>query len=205
MDAQIIIAGMLGLFLGSGAALKRSGPYIFFFITTPILSAITLTLFMDGLDIPGFDMQFDRYLPMVMKNQTELIMWLGKGLVAGLVLQWVAKGLMNPPEKRRIRTQSVIDQNTPMTRRKYLKTLGLPKTAGPREITLAWTRLSREASSQKWSPRVLWHKPKLTPKERLDQVNEAYAWLKANPRKDGMHRAGKPTAPRPGAAAKPAR
>lgn len=184
MDTSAIIVFILGLSIGSGAALKRAGPYLFYYVSVPLLSAIGLIWLMEGVNIPGFDFQFDRMLPMVVHNQMALVLTAAKGLLAGLVLQWVCKGLFVKKDRRRAQKIRKVDGRTPMKRRKYLAILGLPKSAGPRDITMAWSKLSRQVQENKWPGHPLRRKRDMSPQEFKQQIDEAYAWLRANPQKD---------------------
>ena len=59
MDPALVTVFILGLSIGSGAALKRAGPYLFYYVSVPLLSAIGLTWLMDSVNIPHFDCRFD--------------------------------------------------------------------------------------------------------------------------------------------------
>lgn len=184
MDTSAIIVFILGVSIGSGAALKRAGPYLFYYVSVPLLSAIGLTWVMKDVHIPGFDFQFDRMLPMVVHNQTALILMAAKGVLTGLILHWIYKGLFVKKDRRKAQKIRRVDGKTPMKRRKYLAILGLPKSAGPRDITLAWSKLSRQVQDNKWPGHPLRRKQDMSPQEFKQQIDEAYAWLSANRQKD---------------------
>ena len=188
MDLQLSLVFLFGFAIGSGAALKRAGPFIFFYICAPILSAIGMVLVLEQVEIPGIDFEFDALMPMVISNQEALIVMVGKGLIAGLVVQWLIKTLFLKKNRRVAEEFAQIDGKTPMSRRKYLAVLGLTPSAGPRDILMAWTKLSAEARSSDWNQMPRRRKTDIGPEERLKQINEAYEWLKANPRKNGIIR-----------------
>lgn len=186
-DYQSLIVLVIGFALGSGIAFTRSGPYFFFYLTMPILGAVALTLLLGWIDLPGFKLEFDRVLPKVLNARSEIIMTGVKGFAAGSVLQWLAKRLF-VPERRKAPELAAIDASTPMKRRQCLAVLGLPKNAGPRDIMLAWSKLSSETRKSSWPGFPLRRRKDPTKAEYRRQVDEAYQWLIDNPQKDGMIR-----------------
>ena len=99
-------------------------------------------------------------------------------------MQWFCKGFFVKKDRRKAQKTGKIDSKTPMKRRKYLAILGLPKSAGPKDILMAWSKLSRQLQANKWPGHPLRRKSDMSPQEFKQQIDEAYAWLKANPQKD---------------------
>lgn len=184
METSLVIVFILGLSIGSGVALEKVGPYLFFYVSVPLLSAMAVTWILKDFSVPGFDFQFDRLLPAIVHNQAGLVRMAGIGILSGLVLQWGVKGLFRPKDRRKKPQLRKIDGRTPMKRRKYLAILGLPKSAGPRDIMMAWTKLSGQISKDQWPGHPLRRKMDISPQEFKQQIDEAYAWLKSNPQTD---------------------
>ena len=179
-DAGEIIVFMLGLFVGSGVVLKRAGPFIFYYIMMPIIGAVALVLILEQIPIPGIDFRFDRFLPAVLNRQGDLVVRLAAGLMTGAVLHWIARRLFMKKDRRKKPQLRLIDPGVSMDRKKCLAALGLTNSAGPREIMMAWTRLSRELQSKDWPNHPQRRGTDVSREDYKKHIDAAYNWLRQN-------------------------
>lgn len=191
-DRAELIAMLLGLFVGSGLVTKNAGPYIFFYIVAPLFSAIAMVFVLEQLPVFGMDFQFDRYLDIVFRRQGDLARSLAIGLGSGFVLMCVSRYLFRDKERERRARRVLLDPKVSMTRKRHLKTLGLNNSAGPRDILMAWTKLSNALRDPNWENQSRNRNTGVTAADRKKAIDEAYAWLKANSDEANQDRGGRP-------------
>lgn len=192
LDRSELIVMMLGFFVGSGLVTKNAGPYIFFYIVTPLLSAIAMVFVLEELPVFGIDFQFDRYLGIVFHRQTDLARSLGVGLVSGFAVMWVSRRLFLTKVRVRRGPNALVDPKISMTRKKYLRMLGLNNSAGPRDILMAWTKISAELRDPNWENQTRNRNTGITAESRKSDIDEAFAWLRANSDEASQDRAKRP-------------
>ncbi|MEO0882069.1 MAG: hypothetical protein AAFY34_05005 [Pseudomonadota bacterium] len=191
-ETSELIVLMLGVFVGSGLVMKNAGPYIFFYIVVPALSALAVVFLLEQLPDIGFDFQYRRYLDLVLHRQGDLAKLLGMGLAAGFSLSWISRHLFLDKYRVRRGPRFLVDTEVSMERKKHLRALGLNNSAGPRDILMAWTTLSAELRDPNWIHQAKNRTSGITPEAYKDTIDTAYAWLKANSEEASQDRGKRP-------------
>ncbi|MEM8635784.1 MAG: hypothetical protein AAGF33_12480 [Pseudomonadota bacterium] len=193
MDRSELIVMLLGFFVGSGLVTKKAGPFLFFYIVAPLLSAIAMVFVLEQIPIPGFDFEYDKYLGIVFHRQGDLVRSLSIGLGSGFALMWISRRLFLTKEREKRGRRALVDPKVSMQRKKRLRTLGLNNSAGPRDILMAWTKLSTELRDPNWDQQTRNRNTGITAEDRKKAIDEAYAWLKSNSDEASQDRSKRPT------------
>ncbi|MEL7481106.1 MAG: hypothetical protein AAGJ29_06065 [Pseudomonadota bacterium] len=184
MTAVQMMLVLIGVFIGSGAAFRKVGPYVFFYLAFPVLSALGFVFFMQSFPIPGLVLDFSGHLPSVFRTQANLAAYPVGGVVFGAVAAWIQRRLFLKSDRRILKRLPLIDPEISMERKKHLIVLGLKNDAGPQDVIKAWRTKVSEVSAKRrpWQKRAN-TSDDITPEERKRRLDEAYHWLMANPRK----------------------
>lgn len=174
----------IGTFIGSGAALRKLGPFLFYYIVFPLMSALAFALFMSTIHIPGLTFDISQVVPSVAGRQGKLALAAGGGIAIGAIGNWVYRRMFLKRDRRRPEFKPLIDPHISMERRKHLAMLQIDNSAGPREIMAAWRTLSKDLERKRWGPQRLRRSSDITPEVRKRKIDEAYQWLSQNPRED---------------------
>lgn len=191
-DSSEMVVLLLGMFAGSGLVTKNSGPYIFFYIFMPIISAIVMVFILEQIPTFGFDFQYDKYLHIVFHRQGDLVKNLAMGFAAGFALKWTSRRLFLDSYRARKGPRDLIDPKVSMERKKHLKVLGLNNSAGPRDILMAWTKISADLRDPNWANRPKNRNSGISAEDYKKTVDEAYAWLKSNSEEASQDRSARP-------------
>ena len=181
-DPVQIVVMLIAFAAGSGMIDRDLWPYIFYYVVAPALSGIVGAKLLETIPSLGMDFGLDRYVDYVMAQQFALakaaIIGVGAGFILNRIYEKLTESTNKKPKVKRRR--SLFDDNVSMVRRKHLKTLGLTNSAGPRDMFLAWTKLSSELQGPKWQTLMKERGLDCSEDEFKEWVDDAYTWLRAN-------------------------
>jgi len=182
LDPFQIVVMLIGFIAGAGVIDRDLMPYIFYYVVAPLLSGIIMVKLLETIPSLGMDFGFDRYLHYMYAKQGNLAKAAGLGLSVGFVGNQVFARFSEPKKKKPkvLRKRSIFGDKVSMVRRRHLKTLDLTPAAGPRDMFLAWTKLSAELQGSKWQTIMKERGLDCSEDEFKEWVDEAYTWLRAN-------------------------
>lgn len=183
LDPMQLVVLLLSLVAVSGLIDRDIWPYIFYYVVAPLISGFVGLKLLETIPSLGMDFGLDRYEYYLTSKKSELLRAAGTGLGVGVVINLIASRFSKPAEKKAKpikRRLPMFAENVPMVRRRHLKTLGLTNSAGPRDMFLAWTKLSSELQSEKWESILKQRGLDCTEAEFKAWIDEAYTWLRAN-------------------------
>lgn len=181
-DPFQIVVLCIAFVAGSGMIERDLWPYIFYYVVAPAISGMIGIKLLEA--VPMLDMNFgmDRYVDYVMSQKIGLAkaiaIGFGTGFFGKLVLEYFTE-----PKKKKVRPKrrmSLFGDNVTMVRRRHLKNLGLTDSAGPRDMFLAWTKLSSELQSNKWQAILKERGLDCSEAEFKEWIDESYQWLRSN-------------------------
>lgn len=181
-DPMQVVVMLLAFVAGSGMIDRDLWPYIFYYIVAPALSGFVGAKLLETIPSLGMDFGLDRYIDYIMSQQFALAKAAGIGVILGFIMNRAYAKLTESTNKKpkvKIR-KSLFDDNVSIARRKHLKTLGLTNSAGPRDMFLAWTKLSAELQGPKWQTLMKERGLDCSEDEFKDWIDDAYKWLRAN-------------------------
>jgi len=182
LDPVQIVVLLVAFVVGSGLIERDLWPYIFFYVVAPLLSGLIGAKLLETIPSLGMNFGLDRYMNYLLAKQEEILKAAAIGFACGFAGRKLFNLLAAPSKKARgsIRRPSLFDDSVSMLRRRHLKVLGLTNSAGPRDMFVAWTRLSSELQGPKWQALLKQRGLDCTEEEFKEWVDEAYDWLRAN-------------------------